>query len=127
MRDNCLAGIRVVGETIDPLTAHRMARAGELVQMFRGVYVAPGGSVDDRRDEWSFISSVMAGWLISVGIRVIVLERIGRQWLDWKRHARQLLVTVRRCQQHSGKNHGSLSQIVRLQVIDRVDARVVDT
>src|SRR5438094_507608 len=47
MRNNFMAEIHLVGETIDPLTAHRMARVGDLVPMIRGVYVARDGNVDE--------------------------------------------------------------------------------
>lgn len=42
-----MADIQLVGETIDKVTAHRMARAGDLIPVIRGVYLPPDGDADE--------------------------------------------------------------------------------
>jgi serine/threonine-protein kinase HipA len=89
-----MAEIHLVGETIDALTAHRMARAGDLVQMFRGVYVARGGNADELlRAHAVRIASYLypAAYLSSASAVLLSPTADGRLFLAGRRNQRTRL------------------------------------
>lgn len=89
-----MADIHLVGETIDRLTAHRMARAGDLVQMFRGVYVTRTGDADELlRAHAVRIANYLypAAYLSSASAVLLAPTADGRLFLAGRRNQRTRL------------------------------------
>src|SRR3954469_19160837 len=75
------------------------------------------------RTNWGEPRSSMNGR--SPWLGVLVFEGIGRKRLHRQRRPRQLLVTVGRRQQDAGHHDRRLTKIVVLQMVERIDARMV--
>lgn len=91
MRDN---SIHLVGETIDPKTAHRRARAGELAPVVRGVYLDADGDADAiLREHAVRIASYLypAAYLSSASAILLAPTTDGRLFLSGRRNQRTRL------------------------------------
>jgi serine/threonine-protein kinase HipA len=91
MREN---SIQLVGETIDPQTAHRKARAGELLPIIRGVYLSSDGDADTiLREHAVRIARYLypTAYLSSASAILLAPTADGRLFLSGRRNQRTRL------------------------------------